>query len=379
MTLDEALAAFGPNWSAPVTPNAMMAADAGLSPMLDSATGGLLPRSISQPAPWGALAAPNPMLGTAPLILAQATSSSAPPRAQPAPQQPVPSVLPQPTPPQSDTVRLPFAGGTITTPALMAPLAGLTPTAPPQGGGGLFGSVIANLTPQQRVAAMLYAIKGDYSKLAEMLTGATLREQEAEAQALGKARGSSLGQQAAARTAAPNIAGGLDELAALPERYGGNWGTFGSSIGPVRGDPNHTWLDPRLLLSHAWESAWTSMPWVAGPPGSSPSEVRRAIEGATNTLATILKPLIRQPGEGMFSDKDQAMLNSIIGNLTQAWDEPSYRRELENVRQRIMANFGIQLPEITAPRQQAQQAQIPQLQPGESLTRPNGVRVRKIR
>jgi hypothetical protein len=142
--------------------------------------------------------------------------------------------------------------------------------------------------------------------------------------------------------AVSGIAGGMRELHDIPNRYGGDKGVFGSAVGAFQGDPNSYVLGP---LSRAWGSLSS---FTASGQGSTapPAEVRRAIEGATNTLAASLKPLIRKPGEGSWSDRDQAVLDSIVGNLTRANDVAQYDRELENVRSRIEQNFGIKLPAL---------------------------------
>src|SRR5262249_60720949 len=80
---------------------------------------------------------------------------------------------------------------------------------------------------------------------------------------------------------------------------------------------------------------------------AAPAEVRRAISGATETLSAVIKPLIRKPGEGAWSDADQAKLSAIVGNLLQVNDMAQFHRELENVRLRINSNFGINLPPIS--------------------------------
>jgi hypothetical protein len=143
--------------------------------------------------------------------------------------------------------------------------------------------------------------------------------------------------------AVAGIAGGMRELHDIPNRYGGDKGVFGSAVGAFQGDPNSYVLGP---LSRAWGSLSS---FTASGAGSTapPAEVRRAIEGATNTLAASLKPLIRKPGEGSWSDRDQAVLDSIVGNLTRANDVAQYDRELENVRSRIEQNFGVKLPALT--------------------------------
>ena len=156
--------------------------------------------------------------------------------------------------------------------------------------------------------------------------------------------------------AVTGIAGGMRELHDIPTRYGGDKGVFGSAVGAFQGDPNSMILGG---LSRAWGSLSS---YTASGPGSSapPAEVRRAIEGATNTLAASLKPLIRKPGEGSWSDRDQAVLDSIVGNLTRANDVAQYDRELENVRSRIEQNFGVKLPALV---RKAQTERAPTSQP----------------
>jgi hypothetical protein len=137
-----------------------------------------------------------------------------------------------------------------------------------------------------------------------------------------------------------NITGGLTELNTIPGRYGGDKGAFGSAVGPFQGDDGGYIMGP---VARALGSLYQ----IRNP--QAPSEARRAIQGATDTLASVLKPLIRKPGEGSWSDADQARLDRIMGNLTHANDVKQYRRELDNVRQRINANFSVSIPEIAVP------------------------------
>jgi hypothetical protein len=185
----------------------------------------------------------------------------------------------------------------------------------------------------------------------------------AQAKEAGQLQAKREGQVVSRHGAARDIAGGLAELASLPERYGGEWGTFGSGIGPFQGDESDLgWNIPAQVTRGAARtmgSVYTSMPGVPGPAGSSPAEVRRAITGASNTLASILKPLIRGPGEGAWSDADQALLNSLIGDLRLANDRDSYMRELGNIRSRVVNTFGIELPPIPGTEAARGQTQAP--------------------
>jgi hypothetical protein len=154
-----------------------------------------------------------------------------------------------------------------------------------------------------------------------------------------------------------NITGGLTELKAIPGRYGGDSGAFGSGVGAFQGDDSSYIMAP---IARALGSARQ-----LGNP-QSPSEARRAIQGAVDTLSSVIKPLIRKPGEGAWSDADEAKLQRIVGNLTMANDQEQYNRELDNVRQRINANFGIELPELFPKKPDAPKAgtnAAPQSQP----------------
>ncbi len=171
-----------------------------------------------------------------------------------------------------------------------------------------------------------------------------------------------------------NLTGGLKELADIPGRYGGDGGAFGASVfdqavGGVQGnDPSgESWYNIVGPTARGLGNAWSKMPWVAGPASSSPDEVRRAIEGATNTVAANVKKLIKPPGaaEGTWSEGDQKYLMTIVGNLLQTKDLTSYNRELGNMTRRINANFGTKLP---MPDGSASEAGLRLTKPISSLT-----------
>jgi hypothetical protein len=150
-----------------------------------------------------------------------------------------------------------------------------------------------------------------------------------------------------------NLGAGLDRLASIPSDMGKY--SFEAATGPLQGADGYV-LAP---LARAWGS-------VINMAGShSTTEVRNRIGGDSLALAAAIKPLVRKPGEGTWTDKDQELLNSIVGNLAQANNQTEYFRGLEAVRSRIKANFGIDLPPINIPNgQPQQQGQAPQLAPG---------------
>lgn len=134
-----------------------------------------------------------------------------------------------------------------------------------------------------------------------------------------------------------NIASGIDNLARLPDDFSDF--TFENATGPMQGD------DKAGILGTA-ARAWGSLRNAFG--SKSTTEVRSRIAGDTEALAAAIKPLIRKPGEGAWTDADQARLVSVVGNLALSRDKDEYNRALEGVRQRVKMNFGIDLPRIGA-------------------------------
>lgn len=136
-----------------------------------------------------------------------------------------------------------------------------------------------------------------------------------------------------------NISQGLTRLSTVPQEYGGS---FTSAVGPIRGD-DQSWMAP---LARVWGSITSSVPFVGGD--ASPTEVRTRIKADSEALAAAIKPLIRAPGEGAWTDQDQARLVAVVGDLTTARDAAEYQRRLEDVRQRVRSNFNIEVPPIGA-------------------------------
>jgi hypothetical protein len=133
---------------------------------------------------------------------------------------------------------------------------------------------------------------------------------------------------------ARNISGGLNRLASVPNEFGDD--LLENSIGPIQGNDEGGVI---TTLGRVWGS-------LNLDSRGSTTEVRNRIAGDTEALAASIKPLIRKPGEGTWTDDDQKRLVSIIGNLATARDANEYLRRLDGVRQRVMSNFGIELPPI---------------------------------
>lgn len=146
---------------------------------------------------------------------------------------------------------------------------------------------------------------------------------------------------------ATNLQRGLSEAATIPQRYD----AFDNATGEWRS--SDSWM-PGPLLARAWGSLSSALEMDR----TSPGETRRAIEGSIETLSASIKPLIRKPGEGSWTDADQARLVSIVGPLTKANNKSQYYRALQEVRRRISANFGMDIAKIqNIPRQYQESGQ----------------------
>jgi hypothetical protein len=116
-----------------------------------------------------------------------------------------------------------------------------------------------------------------------------------------------------------------------------------SAIGPWQGaDPDQTGLlsAPVANVARGLGEAWN---FIRGG-GNNLSEIRSNIRGTTEALAAAIKPLIRGPGEGVWTDADQARLVAVVGDLAQASTKDEFKRRLNAVRDRIKSNFNIDVP-----------------------------------
>ena len=143
--------------------------------------------------------------------------------------------------------------------------------------------------------------------------------------------------QANKRTASgQRISEGLQNLNKMADTY--NDTAFESSLGPIQGSTPDN-LIGRGIVNAARLAGEVSNSFGGG--NATPNEVRNNIVGATEALAAAIKPLIRGPGEGVWTDADQARLVSIVGDLSQASTKKEYKRRLNAVRDRVKANFGL--------------------------------------
>ncbi len=137
-------------------------------------------------------------------------------------------------------------------------------------------------------------------------------------------------------TAGGNISQGLTNLNKLTETY--NDAAFENAVGPLQGSTPDNLAGKAAIVLPRLGGEIANM---FSDANATPNEVRNNIVGSTEALAAAIKPLIRGPGEGVWTDADQARLVAIVGDLSQASTKDEYKRRLNAVRDRIKANFGL--------------------------------------
>jgi hypothetical protein len=103
----------------------------------------------------------------------------------------------------------------------------------------------------------------------------------------------------------------------------------------------------------------------------SPTEIRAAIFQGARALGAQVKSIVRGAGEGVWTDRDQALVDQIVGDLAESRDIAEYRRRLTNAVDALNANFGMNIPYPSYPDQ-------PQPPPMDMGTEPE-VPVRPVR
>jgi len=137
---------------------------------------------------------------------------------------------------------------------------------------------------------------------------------------------------------APKITEGLNNLLKMTDKYDDP--SFVNAVGPLQGaTPDQTGLLTAPFANIARLYGEIANKFEGGK--STPNEVRNDIMGSTEALAAAIKPLIRGPGEGVWTDADQARLVAIVGDLAQASSKEEFKRRLNAVSGRIESNFGL--------------------------------------
>lgn len=149
-------------------------------------------------------------------------------------------------------------------------------------------------------------------------------------------------------TQGTKVSESLENLKTFPDKYGQ---TFESATGPLASG------EPGSMLSAPFAYAARGVGEVTNyGQKHSPSEVRSNIQGGVLALSQAIKPLIRDPGEGVFTDQDQEVLNKIVGNIGEARNAEEYYRRLNDVRDRLKASLGMDIKFDATPPKKGQGA-----------------------
>ena len=141
------------------------------------------------------------------------------------------------------------------------------------------------------------------------------------------------------RESSGKIAEGLKNLSNMATTYDDE--SFQNAVGPFQGAvPDGLAGAVPINAARAWGEIAN---WYNGGK-TAPSEIRSNIHGSVEALAAAIKPLIRAPGEGVWTDQDQARLVSVVGDLAQASSKEEYLRRLTAVRDRVKSNFNLDVP-----------------------------------
>jgi hypothetical protein len=184
-------------------------------------------------------------------------------------------------------------------------------------------------------------------------SGRPIFESKAEVDARGRNTETRLVATDKQTKAASQVAGALEQLQRMPTEFGTQ--AFERSIGPWSAtDPNPdsaagiwgTGISVGNLGRMAARTIGEVGYGIEG--GAAPTEVRDRVETVTKNLAAVMKPLVRAPGEGAWSDKDQANLEAQIGSLTRSRSVDEYNRRLADIHENIRKVFQLNVPDRAA-------------------------------
>lgn len=146
----------------------------------------------------------------------------------------------------------------------------------------------------------------------------------------------------------------LGELAMAPQQYGKI--AFERAVGPWSASTPATEKDQGGLWGSGLSVDKVGQMVARGKAelgqfrdgGASPTEVRDSVETKLLNLATLAKPFVRKPGEGAWTDADQANLERIVGKASRAKDVDEYNRRLEEAERVLSKAFSVKIPKVEA-------------------------------
>jgi hypothetical protein len=107
--------------------------------------------------------------------------------------------------------------------------------------------------------------------------------------------------------------------------------TVENALGPLQGAEQEGWRATLQNIPQMYGEARNKY-WDGGD--NSTYELRGVIRGSVNALTNAIKPFVRVKGD-VWSDRDQALLTSIMGDLQESQDRGELNRRFNNAVDRI--------------------------------------------
>lgn len=138
----------------------------------------------------------------------------------------------------------------------------------------------------------------------------------------------------------------LVDLANSGKLTSGAIGPWDASDEPIVGGPAG-WIAPSGKTMGRILNSFDPGEWG----GANPEQQRALIEQGQMGILNVAKKLVREAGEGTFSEGDQQLLNKLVGELPQARNLADFKERVANLRevmQRVFAApLGLELPKLT--------------------------------
>lgn len=142
-----------------------------------------------------------------------------------------------------------------------------------------------------------------------------------------------------------------------------------NALGPLQGVDQEGWRATLQNIPQMYGEAKNKY-WSGGD--NSTYEVRGTIKGSINALTNAIKPFVRIKGD-VWSDRDQALLTSILGGLQESQSRPELYRRFNDAIDRINAAWGFNInfraPE-TNPDARANNSAVEEPKTAERYTNP---------
>jgi hypothetical protein len=189
----------------------------------------------------------------------------------------------------------------------------------------------------------------------------TAPQREAEIARM-RAQGKAEGDREAASTQraqeAKGLAANFEKLAALPTQFGTTKGSYGTNLLALGASPfersigtvdaaEPSWSDPvGAVPAYGWQVLRSLQSGAADTGDADISAVKTRLDAGIRTLGQAMKKQVRGPGEGVWTDADQRLLEESLGDLRTANSVEEYKNRLRDIYDRVRRVYDIPLPEV---------------------------------